>query len=153
MIVVINVFFGVNRLGYFNIVGIFFLVLMVVFIVIINCFVVFLVWKKKVFCLLVNICLMSFVCLDVLLGFCVILLVIVCMVLERDYMYVGWWCFSMDFMSRMLFILVILYLLVIVVERYVVIVCYVRLDNFFSLKKYVVIVLVVWFILLCVLFI
>ena len=146
---VTNASSGVNRSGYPNIAGIFFLVLMAVSIVIINCFVVFLVWKKKVLRSPANICLTSLACLDVLSGSCAIPLVIACTVLERDYMHVGWRCLSMDLMSRMLSISAILHLLVIAVERYVVIVRHVRPDNFLSLKKYVVIVSAVWFIPSC----
>lgn len=146
---VTNASSGVNRSGYPNIAGIFFLVLMAVSIVIINCFVVFLVWKKKVLRSPANICLTSLACLDVLSGSCAIPLVIACTVLERDYMHVGWRCLIMDLMSRMLSISAILHLLVIAVERYVVIVRHVRPDNFLSLKKYVVIVSAVWFIPSC----
>lgn len=151
----INVFFEDNEIGQYNKMVVFFLFLglMLIFIVVINCFVVFLVWKKKVFCILVNIFLISFVCVDFFLGFCVILLIIVCQFLEICYLWSGFFCLSMDFISRMLLIFFIFYLLVIVVERYVVIVCYVKLDDFVSCKKYVVIVFVLWFIFLFVFFI
>ena len=128
---------------------IFFFVLMAVSIVIINCFVVFLVWKKKVLRSPANICLTSLACLDFLSGSCAIPLVIACSVLESDYKHVGWRCLSMDLISRMLSISAILHLLVIAVERYVVIVRHVRPNNFLSMKKYVVIMSAVWVIPSC----
>lgn len=132
-----------------NMAAIFFLVLMAVFIVIINCFVVCLVWKKKVLRTPANICLTSLACLDFLSGSCAIPLVIACTVLEVDYLHVGPRCLSMDLISRMLSISVILHLLVIAVERYVVIVRHVRPNDFLSSKKYVVIVSAVWLIPSC----
>ena len=138
-----------NASDYPYMVVIFFLVLMAVFIVIINCFVVFLVWKKKELRSPANICLTSLACLDFLSGSCAIPLVIACTVLEADYKHVGPWCLSMDLISRMLSISAILHLLVIAVERYVVIVRHVRPNDFFSLKKYVVIVSAVWLIPSC----
>lgn len=124
----------------------FLLVLMAVFIVIINCLVVFLVWKKKVLRSPANICLTSLACLDFLSGSCAIPLVIACTVLEADY---GPRCLSMDFISRMLSISAILHLLAIAVERYVVIVRHVKPDDFFSLKKYIIVVSAVWLIPSC----
>ena len=138
-----------NASGYPNMAAIFFFALMAVSIVIINCFVVFLVWKKKVLRSPANICLTSLACLDFLSGSCAIPLVIACTVFEADYMHVGWRCLSMDLISRMLSISAILHLLVIAVERYVVIVRHVRPKDFLSLKKYVVIVSAVWFIPSC----
>ena len=132
-----------NASAYPNMAAIFFFVLMAVSIVTINCFVVFLVWKKKVLRSPANICLTSLACLDFLSGSCAIPLVIACTVLESD---VGWRCLSMDLISRMSSISAILHLLVIAVERYVVIVRHVRPNDFLSLKKYVVIVSAVWFI-------
>lgn len=55
----------------------------------------------------------------------------------------------MEFINRMLSISAILHLLVIALERYVVIVCLVRLDNLLSCKRYVAIVSAVWSIPLC----
>lgn len=138
-----------NASGHLNMAAIFFLVLMAVSIVIVNCFVVFLVWKKKVLRSPANICLTSLACLDFLSGSCAIPLVFACSVLEAEYKHVGWWCLSMDLMSRMLSISAILHLLVIAVERYVVIVRHVRPNDFLSLKKYVIIVSAVWFIPSC----
>lgn len=127
----------------------FLLVLMAAFIVIINCLVVFLVWKKKVLRSPANICLTSLACLDFLSGSCAIPLVIACTVLEADYVHVGPRCLSMDLISRMLSISAILHLLAIAVERYVVIVRHVSPDDFFSLKKYIVVVSAVWLIPSC----
>ncbi|KAJ7365895.1 hypothetical protein OS493_002621 [Desmophyllum pertusum] len=124
----------------------FFLVLMATFIVIINCFVVILVWKKKILRTPANICLTSLACSDFLSGSCVIPLIIACMTLEADYSITGPRCLTMDLINRMLSISAILHLLAIAVERYVVIVRFVRPDGFLSCKKYVVIVSAVWLI-------
>ena len=132
-----------------NIAAIFFLVLMAVSIIIVNCFVVFLVWKKKVLRSPANICLTSLACLDFLSGSCAIPFVIACTELEPTDYSVEWLCLCMDLISRMLSISAILHLLVIAVERYVVIVRHVRPNDFLSLKKYVVIVSAVWFIPSC----
>lgn len=121
-----------------------FLALLAIFIVIINCFVVYLVWKKKILRTPANICLTSLACSDFLSGSCAIPLIIACTVLEADYPNVGPLCLSMDLVNRMLSISAILHLLVIAVERYVVIVRHVRPDDFLSSKKYVVIVSSVW---------
>lgn len=121
-----------------------FLVLMSIAIVIINCFVVFLVWKKKILRTPANICLTSLACSDFLSGSCAIPLIIACELVEARHSWIGPRCLSMDLINRMLSICAILHLLVIAVERYVVIVRHVKPDDFVSCKKYVGIVSAVW---------
>lgn len=121
------------------------LALLAIPIIVVNFGVVFLVWKRKTLRTPANICLASLACSDLLTGLYVIPLVIICTLFKI----VPWLCLSMDFINRMLSISAILHLLVIAVERYVVIVCLLRLDNLLSCKRYVVIVSAVWFIPLC----
>lgn len=125
------------------------LALLAMSIIIINCFVVYLVWKKRMLRTPANICLTSLACSDFLSGSCAIPLIIACTLLEGAYSHVGLLCLSMDLVNRMLSISAILHLLVIAVERYVVIVRHVRPDDFLSCRKYFVIVLVVWLIPTC----
>lgn len=121
------------------------LALLAIPIIAINFFVVVLVWKKEILRTPANICLASLACSDLLTGICAIPLVIVCTFFKTEY----GWCLTMDLINRLLSISAILHLLVIAVERYVVIVRHVRPDDFLCCKKYVVIVLAVWFIPLC----
>lgn len=121
------------------------LALLAIPIIVINFGVMFLVSKKKTLRTPANICLASLACSDLLTGLCVIPLVIICTLFKE----ISWPCLSMEFINRMLSISAILHLLVIALERYVVIVCLVRLDNLLSCKRYVAIVSAVWFIPLC----
>lgn len=123
-----------------------FLVLMSIFIIIINCFVGFLVWRKRTLRTPANMFLTSLACSDFLSGACAIPLIITCEVLETRHSWSGPFCLSMDLINRMLSISSIFHLLVIAVERYVVIVRHVKPDDFVSCKKYSVIVSALWLI-------
>lgn len=129
-----------------------FLALLAIPIILINCFVVCLVWKKKILRTPANICLASLACSDLLTGICAIPMVIGCTLSAAKYPSSSGaraWCLTMDLVSRLLSISAILHLLVIAVERYVVIVRHVRPDDFLSCKKYVVFVTALWFVPLC----
>ena len=147
-VIMTNASFEDNETGQHNKTVVFFsfLGLMSIFIVAINCFVVFLVWKKKVLRTPANIFLTSLACADFFSGSCAIPLIIACQLLETRHSWSGPLCLSMDLISRMLSISSILHLLVIAVERYVVIVRHVKPDDFVSCKKYAVIVSALWLI-------
>ena len=119
------------------------LALLAIPIIVINCFVIVLVWKKEFLRTPANLCLSSLACTDLLTGVGAIPLVIVCTLTQSV------WCLTMDLVNRLLAISAILHLLVIAVERYLVVVLHVRPDDFLSCKKYVVIVSAIWLISSC----
>ena len=123
-----------------------FLALLAIPIIVINFFVVFLVWKKESLRTPANICLASLACSDLLTGLTAIPLVITCTLLGTNNRV---WCLAMDFINRLFSVSAILHLLVIAVERYMVIVHLFRPDDLLSRKKYAVIVSAVWLIPLC----
>ena len=111
-------------------------------IVLINCLVVFLVWKKETLRTQANVYLASLACSDLLTGSLAIPLVMGCSMSSPPDK--GHVCLAMDLINRFLSISAILHLLVIAVERYVVIVRYLRSADVINWKRTAVVLVIVW---------
>ena len=120
-----------------------FLSLLALLIVMVNCVVVFLVWKKEILRTQANICLASLACLDLLSGLCVIPLVMGCTMAGTGNT-ARQVCIAMDVISRFLSISIVLHLLVIAIERYFVIVRFVTPGDVLTWRSCTAIVVIIW---------